>query len=283
MNTDRIITGLVAFSLVLTFAACGTAEIEQLSEEKQRLEARLDTEREAVQTMLLEMEEVQKSMRQLTAQEGLLVDLTTSNEELSKSPKERVLEDIALIDKLFRDNQEKIGALEAKVKRGEGRIYEFERVVANLKLDLTEKERSISAMKERLVEMEESYASLLDDYNEQYLISSLQDEALHKVYFAYGTSKELESQMVMEKKGGVLGIGKVKKLKDDFNKEYFTEVDMRELAEIELDVKEAELLTQHPEESYELVMEGEDMVASLVITDPTRFWSTSKYMALVVE
>ena len=72
-------------------------------------------------------------------------------------------------------------------------------------------------------------------------------------------------------------------LKDsDFNKDYFTQIDIRTTKEIRLYSKRASLLTTHPEGSYELVKDDKNQY-SLVILDPTNFWSVSKYLVLLVK
>ena len=87
---------------------------------------------------------------------------------------------------------------------------------------------------------------------------------------------------VITKKGGFIGIGKTEQLKQDFNTDYFTQVDITETQAIDLFSKKANILTSHPSDSYKL--EGDDeSVDKLVILDPVRFWSASKYLVVVVE
>lgn len=49
---------------------------------------------------------------------------------------------------------------------------------------------------------------------------------LNKAFYAMGTVKELTDNNVLEKSGGVLGMGRTLKMKD-FNRDYFSEVDIR--------------------------------------------------------
>jgi len=60
----------------------------------------------------------------------------------------------------------------------------------------------------------------------------------------------------------------------------FTAIDLTEVTSIPMGVKKVKLLTPHPSDSYTLV-EVDNEISSIEITDPRRFWEASKY--LVVE
>jgi len=105
---------------------------------------------------------------------------------------------------------------------------------------------------------------------------------MNKAWYAFGTSKELITQGVLTKEGGFIGIGKAAKLKDDFNKSYFTQLDITETNSIPLASKKAKLITTHSSNSYKL--EGlKGKIEKLNITNPEEFWATSKYLVIVVE
>ena len=96
------------------------------------------------------------------------------------------------------------------------------------------------------------------------------------------TSKELIAQGVLTKEGGFIGIGKAEKLKEDFNKNYFTQIDITESMSIPLACKKAKLITTHPSGSYKF--DGpEGKIEKLTITNSEEFWSVSKYLVVVVE
>ena len=72
-------------------------------------------------------------------------------------------------------------------------------------------------------------------------------------------------------------------LKDnDFNKDYFTEIDIRKDKEIKLYSKRAQLLTTHPAGSYEMVKDDKEQI-TLKITNPNQFWSVSRYLVIQVR
>jgi hypothetical protein len=112
--------------------------------------------------------------------------------------------------------------------------------------------------------------------------SAVKTEKLNTAYYAFGTSKELIKNNVLTKEGGFIGLGKTQKVKEDFNKNYFTKVDVTALSEIPLGAKKAKLVTTHPGGSYRI--DGADGKAEkLVITNTEDFWSASKYLVVVIE
>ena len=92
-------------------------------------------------------------------------------------------------------------------------------------------------------------------------------------WFVFGTKKELKEQRIVED-------GKV--LHANFNKNYFTKIDIRIDKEIKLYSKSAKLLTMHPSSSYTLAKDAKDQFV-LRITNPQLFWSTSKYLVVLVK
>ena len=100
-----------------------------------------------------------------------------------------------------------------------------------------------------------------------------QDKQLNTAWFVFGTKKELKEQRIIED-------GRV--LQANFNKNYFTKIDIRIDKEIKLYSKSAKLLTMHPSSSYTLAKDAKDQYV-LRITNPQIFWSTSKYLVVLVK
>lgn len=111
-------------------------------------------------------------------------------------------------------------------------------------------------------------------------ITKLEDE-LNRVYFAFGSVKELEQNGVVNAQKSLWGKPRAVALKSDFNKAYFSEADLRTLREIPVLSSRAEVLSLHPADSFRL--RGEDGVEAIEIIDPDRFWQHSNYLAVWVE
>ena len=71
-------------------------------------------------------------------------------------------------------------------------------------------------------------------------------------------------------------------MQSNFNKNYFTKIDIRVDKEIKLYSKSARMLTSHPAGSYTLQPDAQQQYV-LRITNPQQFWSTSKYLVVLVK
>jgi hypothetical protein len=100
-----------------------------------------------------------------------------------------------------------------------------------------------------------------------------QDKQLNTAWFAYDTKKELKDQHIIED-------GKV--LRSNFNRDYFTKIDIRIDKEIRLYSRSAKIFTPHPQSSYTLLQDANKQYI-LRITNPQQFWSTSKYLVVLVK
>jgi DNA repair exonuclease SbcCD ATPase subunit len=211
--------------------------------------------------------------------------------ENSQSAREQVMQDVEAINELLSQNKQTIDNLNDKVKRYSIEVGKFKRLVANLNADIEAKDQQVVALKEDLASMNFemsrlnarlSYADSTTRVQSQ--VIEEQKENLNTAYYAVGTYQDLKENDVVVKKGGVIGIGSTKALATDFNKSYFTKIDITKLTTIPLDLDDddVKLISNHPSESYKFVM-VEDRVTALEILDPKTFWKTSKYLVVLVD
>jgi hypothetical protein len=130
-------------------------------------------------------------------------------------------------------------------------------------------------------ELNQTLSSLKQDNESKTQKLDEKTAELNTGYYVFGTEKELIQMGVLSKDGGFIGIGKSTKLQDDFNESYFTKVNIKETSTIILAAKKIKLITNHPSGSYQL--EGDRMVEKMIITNPDKFWKTSRYLVIVVD
>ena len=97
-------------------------------------------------------------------------------------------------------------------------------------------------------------------------------------YYAIGTGKELKAHNLMQ--SGFLR--KTKVMPSNFDQSYFTTGDKRSLRTINLGSKKAKVMTNQPEDSYEIV-EAANGMKVLKITNPTRFWNQSNFLIVKTD
>lgn len=271
--------------------ACTTKEKEEAALKQVSVvsSSRDSLEHELVNTL----DEINQNLDKIRDKQGIIAN--TSGENISK--KQSILNNISMINALLADNQSKIEKLEAqarklgKQKSAMGRLAEQTRErmkkqedeIALLKEQLAQESYKVEDLNRRMSDMQMSNEALTAEKSTLSENNARMDKDLNKAYYTYGASKDLKSRGLIEKTGGVLGIGKRETLANAFykNKGAFTEVDIRETKSIPIEGRNPKLITFHPAASYEITENKESKLASLNIKNPEEFWSSSKY--LVVE
>ena len=235
--------------------------------------------------------EVQEGFRLINEAENR-VDLQGDFAE-GTSAAQKIRDDIRFITEKLQANRERIAELEAQLNNGKYASSQLKKTIANLKKELEAKSLQIETLQEelaskniRIAELDDAVAGLSQDVAQlkadnvaKEAVVASQDKALNAAWFVYGTSSELKEQKILSKKF----LQKAKVLEgDDFNKDYFTQIDIRRDKEIKLYSKDAKLLTVHPEGTYELVKDDKGQL-TLKITSPNKFWSVSRYLVIEVK
>ena len=211
-----------------------------------------------------------------------IVTKNSSDSELRKSKEQQIVDDIQAIYDMMNKNKQRISSLKQKLEKSGKSNEELEKFISRLTAQLEEKDIEIAGLKSALERLNIELSTLNTSYEELSQEGDLKTQKLNTAYYAFGTSKELIKNGVLTKEGGFIGIGKSEKVKEDFNKNYFTKIDITQVTEIVLASKKAKLLSTHPASSFKI--EGTDGKAEkLIITNADDFWSASKYLVIVVE
>jgi septal ring factor EnvC (AmiA/AmiB activator) len=239
------------------------------------------------------MNQIQMNLDSIKTLEKMVSVQTAPGVEMKEEAKTRILEDIALINNLLQKNKELVKSLQSKLRSSNQRIVELEKMIELLNKQISEKDDEIAGLKGQLEKLNFDVASLnqkietITQESEQTIKAkeetiNTQTSELNTAYYAFGTKKELEEKNVIEKEGGVLGMGKTIQLKKDFNRDFFMKIDIREFTQLPLNTKKAKMVTVHPLGTYHF-MGNDKKVEGLVIDKPEEFWKASKYLLLVVE
>jgi len=235
------------------------------------------------------LNEINTNLASIHQREGSLAEVTNKKGENIFSRKEEILQNISAINRLLEQNRTKIDNLTAKVssynrakKHWKKEIEDMAEVIRQKENDIADLTGQLAQQLSAVQERDNKINELQVSNRESNATSATLDKELHKVYYTLGTYKELKKHNIIEKEGGVLGLGTTETLKPGFEKTYFTEVDMRQATGIVISGKKAKLVTHHPIDSYELKREDEQ-TAYLTIKDPDKFWGASKYLVVEVK
>ncbi|MCH5319211.1 MAG: hypothetical protein J1E38_05840 [Paramuribaculum sp.] len=207
------------------------------------------------------------------------------------SEKEQLINDMIAIQKALSQRRERLAELESKLKKSNNENATLLETIENLKGQIAQQQNEIASLNAQL-EQANIKIAYLDDQIENLNatvtdITVQKDEArkeatqltdeLNTCFYAIGNKKELSEQNIM--KSGFLR--KTKILPGDFDKNYFTQADKRTLKTIPLHSKKAEVLTNQPAGSYQIIEENGQKV--LQITDAAKFWELSNFLVVKID
>ena len=289
---NRIIL-IASMALLMVATSCKEKEKKQialLTKENAALRVESHAKDSTINGFFEMLNAIESNLSQIKVKENYISKNTTTGTELNKDTREQINEDIKIINELMTKNKRSIQYLNSKLKESGLKVAEFEKMLAQTNQTIQERDAEISILKENLSKMDFSITILnakvdtLNTVKAQLTETvSKQVETINTAYYAFGTIKELELNKIIDKTGGFLGLGKTSKLKNDFNIDYFTKVDISKLTTIPLSGKKVKVITVHPTDSYKLVANQEGVVERIEITDANKFWSASKYLVLIVE
>jgi len=278
--------GFALLAAITLFNCTGSSEQKEVVQNQDSL---LQVQKDSLLDLFKsELESIASKVNEVSTSNGIFKLDTSENVLLSK---ETIIDQVESLDNLLEANQKQLADLYARMKDSK---------VANEKL-----EGRISGMLDRIAQKEEQVSELMKllankDIQIDEILSTMDsmrvnnielteevikmDEELHSVYYTVGDAKELKKNGVVTKEGGILGVGSSKKLDvSKLDRSLFKEVDQRDLISIPLYSKKAKVITNHPESSYEFVLDQNETVESIKILDRKAFWEVTDYLVVEVS
>ena len=237
-----------------------------------------------INDMMSTLNQIQEGFRQITEAENR-VNIVKDGERTDKA--QQIRENIAFISNTMKHNRELIEKLRQQVRESSVKGDQLKATIDNMIKQLDEKDQQLQQLRSELdsknihiteldqtiTNLNKNVSDLTTESQQKSQTISNQDKQLNTAWFVFGTKKELKEQHIIEN-------GKV--LQANFNKSYFTKIDIRVDKEIKLYSKSAEVMTTHPSSSYTLTRDANKQYV-LRITNPELFWCTSKYLVVVVK
>ncbi len=227
--------------------------------------------------------EIQSSLESL--EQDLSGQLFTQKEIPGTSPEERrnrIISSIANMRDQIEADKKKIATLEKQLATSKNQLKGVQEIVNKLKASISEKEQIMDELQQRLGILNETLeterrTSAEEIQKREMTITEKEQQITQQsieantIYYVYGTRKELMAKGIMDRKGGLLGIGKVSTVKQNIPIEQFTSMNLLETQQISFPAtkKGYSILTNHPATSYKVEKEGDQNI--LTILDPTNF------------
>ncbi|MDO8927809.1 MAG: hypothetical protein Q7W54_02350 [Bacteroidota bacterium] len=269
------------------------AEIEALMAEKNDINQTMQEKDSFMNDMEDSFNEIENNLKLIKEKRN---QISMVQSEGGKNRKQAIIDDINLLDNLVEENNKKIAELEQKLKKSglslrsyEKRLQSLNETIESQNIEIAELKNLVESKNITLAELDSKIQNMdLDIKNQADTINYKQKvivdktDKLNTAHVVLGTFKELKEEGILDREGGILGVGGSKAIQENFDPNHFTTLDIRKTKTIPLNAKKAVVISEHPNNSYKLV-EEDGQVAYLQIENPEEFWRISKYAVIQVK
>jgi uncharacterized coiled-coil protein SlyX len=229
----------------------------------------------------LYLQKIKENINEINRQE-LLINKTKNNPDFFEKDTSDIIESIKILSKKLQENESMIMALNNAVSQEKSKNSQFASKVSALNEEIAKSNREVYFLREELNSLNASFESVFNKYKLQNQTINKLNKKLNEVAYVVGSKLELLENGILTKSGGIIGIGKTRKLNSDLNTDYFTYVSKYDLKSIQLGYKTVRIITSHPSDSYKWFNKNE-VIDSLVILNQKDFWNNSKFLVLEVK
>ena len=258
---------------------------ENVIRQRDSLISVIDERETSVNEFVTSFSDIERNLDEIAKKQHLILK-NSDQGDLKGSKKDRINTEIQAINDMMEENTKKLKELNRKLNRSDKRNSELQKTIEFLNQQLSQKYVELAELNERLNSMNMQVTQLQTSLDTLSSMNMAQSQTinertaeLHTAYYIVGTSKELQEAKLIDKKGGVLGIGRTAKLSENLDNSMFTKIDYTQTTTIAINSENMKIVTTHPTDSYSLD-KTDKMVNNLVITNPERFWSASKYLVI---
>jgi chromosome segregation ATPase len=222
--------------------------------------------------------------------------ITLAQAEGGKNRKQLIVEDVKLMNTMLAESSKKMAELEEKLRKSglnmksyEKRLQALNETIESQNTEIAELKKDIENKNNNLAEYDTKVKNLSSDMQKQadtisYKQKQIIDrtDKLNTAHVVLGTYKQLKEEGILDREGGLLGVGGNKAIQDNFDPKHFTTLDIRQTKTIAINAKKAVIVSEHPKTSYKMVEEN-GQIAYLEIENPEEFWRISKYAVIQVK
>lgn len=290
MKTNRIIIISFMTSLILACISCSDKKQQEIDKLNKQLDSLLqdnqkkDANEKEVMSYIGTLAD---GLDSIALHENMLF-YTNKGKEGTIIDRKQLKKNLEMFEKLLAEQKQRISKMADSLKaRGakvekltilvnylNKQLEEKDIIIKSLKADLNKKDVNITQLQSEVNALSESNTILTEKLETHENALALQTEMINEGYVLIGTKKELTEM-------GVISGGLFKKKKINFDalqKSQFKKVDIRNFAELKIDAKKPQVLSQMPASSYRLESNGS--TCTLYVSDPTAFWSVSNYLII---
>lgn len=279
--------GLIA--MTMSIVACNQKELDSSRKTIDSLQGIVDAKDSEIDGLFSMLNEIEDNLSMINSKYSNVQQMRRNDTEGSYDHKKEISDQMSSIESMMAANKKKIAQLNTKVNelgrsnsdlqayitRLEERSAAQEAQIAELLTELENNKVVIKGLNKNVSDLTAS-----NQEKDQYIAKQIADA--NRAWFVVGTYNELKEAGIVAKTGGFIGIGRKQGTVAGMSTERFTEIDRTKVTTITINKKKAVVISQHPEDSYELVADEENsnVTAYLRILNPTQFWKYTDYLVV---
>ncbi len=281
-NTIWILTAALAIiSIVFAIMYFGTSgKLSSLQKEKEEIQNSLTL---ATQTIT----DIQSNLDELDSQLNINGEIPGT---VTGDRRTRLINTINSMRAQIENDKKRIADLELRLSRSSTQLRGVQDMLDKLKRSVADKEKVVADLQNRLGILNETLeteritsrreiARRDQTISEKQSVIEEKDKDINTMYYIVGTRKELIDKKIVDRRGGLLGIGKVSTMTDQINLKEFYTLNLLETAQITFPAtrKGYSILSSQNAASYRIDKDGDFYV--LRVTDPQLF-RNQKYIVI---
>ncbi|MBQ7710818.1 MAG: hypothetical protein IJT39_03215 [Bacteroidales bacterium] len=276
---------------IVSLVGCSNNEEQMLAAQRTQdsLQAIINDKDSEVNALFEMLNQIEDNLAAISAKYGNVQQLRQRGVEGNSNVRGEINDQLANIESLLAANKTKIAELNRKLKELGDKNNELQDFVVRLEQRISEQEQQIASLTAELEQSKVIIRDLNQNVSDLTAANTAKDQTIaqhiaeaNKAYFIVGTYDELKEAGIVTKSGGFIGIGRRQSTVANMPLDRFVQIDRSKVTTVAVNMRNAVVLSTHPESSYELVSDENDekTTAYLRILNPTQFWQQTKYLVI---
>ena len=283
----------IALAIAVALAMVGCTSKKNAETMAQRsidsMQQIVDSKDDEINALFDVLNEIEDNLSLISSKYSSVQEMKRGNVEANYNVRGEITTQMSTIEKMLAENKKKMATLNARISKMGKENTQLQAFVEKLQNRMNEQESQINELtgelqrhKVLVATLNQTVDTLTTSNKEKDATIARQTEEANKAYFIVGTYDELKDLGVVSKSGGFIGIGKRQSANVDMPTEHFTTIDRTKVTTITVGQRKAVVISKHPADSYELVMDEQDpkTVAFLKILNPASFWRYTSYLVI---
>ena len=277
--------------LAMVFAACNThqEELDAAIKKNDSLSLIIQNKDSELDSLFTTLSQIEENLAAVNSRYNAVQELRRANMEGQPNVKSQISAQIKDIENLMAANRQKIASLQAKINADSKEGTRLQELVSRQEESIAQQESQIAQLltelennKVIIKKLNQDVTDLTADNVKKDEYIKLQTAEANRAYYVVGTYSDLNEAGIVSKAGGFIGIGRRQGTNSEMPLDRFTQIDRTKVTTIPINMRKALVVSKHPENSYELVMDENDdrVVSYLRILNPAKFWEQTRFLVI---